>query len=208
MSMTRRSTLGGLLAFGATATLPGVEFIGEALAQSRTRFPNPLKIPTVLNGKQEAGLFAFDLDVRAGTTEFLQGRQTPTIGVNGTFLGPLLRVKDGAKVRFNVRNELHEATTLHWHGLHLPARADGGPHQKIAAGATWSPEFVIKQKAGLYWYHSHLIGRTGAQVNAGLAAPIIVDDEESSALGLPSEYGVDVFCATGALIICLRCQTE
>jgi len=90
-----------------------------------------------------------------------------------------------------VTNALSEATTLHWHGMHVPAKADGGPHQVIAPGATWSPSFQVKQKAALFWYHSHLMGKTGAQVNQGLAGLILVNDDESSRLGLPSEYGVD-----------------
>jgi FtsP/CotA-like multicopper oxidase with cupredoxin domain len=53
------------------------------------------------------------------------------------------------------------------------------------------PSFEIKQKASLCWYHSHLMGRTGEQVLRGLAGLFLIEDEESRALGLPSEYGVD-----------------
>ncbi|MCB1519139.1 MAG: multicopper oxidase domain-containing protein [Hyphomicrobiaceae bacterium] len=191
MRVSRRAALGGLVALGTLATVRSTGLGSSALAQTSERFPNPLMIPPVLHGREEAGRRIFDLEAQHGTTEFFAGRKTPTIGVNGAFLGPVVRAKAGEQVRLNVRNGLDETTTLHWHGLHIPARADGGPHQTISPGVTWSPEFEIKQKAGLFWYHSHMMERTGAQVNAGLAGPIIVDDDESQALGLPAEYGID-----------------
>ncbi len=191
MGLSRRAALGGLLTLGALATLRTPELTGAARGQARERFPNPLKIPPVLTGRQQAGRRVFDLDIQRGTTEFIRGRKTPTIGANGSFLGPVVRVKAGDLVTLDVANSLDQTTTLHWHGLHVPARADGGPHQTIRPGATWAPQFEIKQKAGLFWYHSHMMGRTGEQVNAGLAGPIIVDDDESAALALPADYGID-----------------
>ena len=80
---------------------------------------------------------------------------------------------------------------MHWHGLHIPARHDGGPHQVVEPGAVWEPSFEIKQKASLCWYHSHLMGRTGEQVLRGLAGLFLIEDDESQSLRLPSEYGVD-----------------
>jgi FtsP/CotA-like multicopper oxidase with cupredoxin domain len=94
-------------------------------------------------------------------------------------------------VTFRVKNELGEQTTLHWHGLHIPALQDGGPHQVIEPGMAWQPSFEIKQRASMCWYHSHLMGRTGEQVLRGLAGLFMIADEESQSLALPSEYGVD-----------------
>ncbi|MFW2446911.1 MAG: multicopper oxidase family protein, partial [Qipengyuania pacifica] len=93
--------------------------------------------------------------------------------------------------RLHVDNGLDEGATVHWHGFELPAAADGGPHQLIRPGARWSPSFEVRQRASLYWYHSHLHRGTGPQVYTGLAAPIYVRDDEEDALNLPSEYGVD-----------------
>ena len=90
-----------------------------------------------------------------------------------------------------MKNNLTEPTTLHWHGLHIPARHDGGPHQVIEPGALWEPSFTIKQKASLCWYHSHLMEQTGEQVLRGLAGLFLIEDDESRSLRLPSEYGVD-----------------
>lgn len=100
-------------------------------------------------------------------------------------------MRRGEVVRFNVVNLLDEDATLHWHGFELPASADGGPHQIIPPGGRWTPAFEVRQRASLYWCHSHMHKRTGPQVYAGLAAPIYVRDDEEDRLELPNEYGVD-----------------
>ncbi|MGV7904599.1 multicopper oxidase domain-containing protein, partial [Mycobacterium kansasii] len=76
-----------------------------------------------------------------------------TWGFNGDILGPTLRARDGEKVAVTVRNGLTEATSVHWHGMHVPARADGGPHQMVEPGATWKAEWTVRQRASTLWYH-------------------------------------------------------
>ncbi|MEV8568481.1 multicopper oxidase domain-containing protein [Streptomyces sp. NPDC051322] len=73
--------------------------------------------------------------MQAGTTAFTSGARTPTWGFNGSYLGPTLRAKRGEKVELRVRNTLDEASPVHWHGMHLPAKMDGGPHQMVQPGA-------------------------------------------------------------------------
>ena len=160
-------------------------------AAEAARFANPLNIPTLLEGAPGADGKLYELNVLAGKSEFLPGRSTPTLGINGAYLGPTIRCRAGDRVTLRVKNTLMEATALHWHGLHVPARYDGGPHQVVEPGAIWEPSFQIKQKASLCWYHSHLMGRTGEQVLRGLAGLFLIEDDESRALKLPSEYGVD-----------------
>jgi FtsP/CotA-like multicopper oxidase with cupredoxin domain len=89
---------------------------------------NPLRIPPLLQPRLENGETVFDLKVMAGQNELLPGKLADTAGFNGSFLGPTLRVHKGAKIRINVTNDLSEVTTVHWHGMHLPAAMDGGPH--------------------------------------------------------------------------------
>jgi FtsP/CotA-like multicopper oxidase with cupredoxin domain len=187
MTINRRRALQLLAATGTAAMLPSM----RGAAQPAARFSNPVKIPPLLTGTQAGATKTFDLDVRAGRTEFFEGLSTPTIGVNGSYLGPTLRLAAGDQVALNVTNKLAEPTTVHWHGLHVPAKDDGGPHQVIAPGTTWRPSFAIKQKASMCWYHAHLMGHTGEQVLRGLAGLIQIEDDEARALGLPSEYGVD-----------------
>jgi bilirubin oxidase len=68
---------------------------------------------------------------------------------------------------------------------------DGGPHQVIAAGATWSPSFAVKNNAATYWYHPHMHETTMQQLNHGAGGLIIVRDPEEAALALPRTYGID-----------------
>ena len=152
---------------------------------------NPLAIPKLDQGIVEQGERVFRLSISAGQKEFVPGVVSPTIGINAPYLGPTLEMRRGERVRLHVDNGLDDGATVHWHGFELPAAADGGPHQLIRPGARWSPSFEVRQRASLYWYHSHLHRGTGPQVYAGLAAPIYVRDDEEDALDLPSEYGVD-----------------
>ena len=161
------------------------------LVHAQSPAQNALNIPELLTGSRENGRTAYRLQVARGSMGFLPGLTTPTFGINGNYLGPTIRMRDGDDVTMHVSNNLGEPTTMHWHGLHVPARADGGPHLVIEDGTTWSPEFKVMEKAGTFWYHSHLLNKTGEQVYRGLAGMIIVDDEESQGLSVPSEYGVD-----------------
>jgi len=111
--------------------------------------------------------------------------------VNGPFLAPTLRARRGDQIKVSLQNDLPEATTVHWHGMHLPAAMDGGPHQMISQGHTWRPEWTVDQPAATLWYHPHPHGATADHVYRGVAGMILLDDDESDALALPHEYGVD-----------------
>lgn len=154
-------------------------------------FQRPLAIPPLAGSKLDGdGRRVFQLTAQAGTSELLPGTSTPSWGFNGSYLGPTLRASQGETVLINVHNQLGEPTTVHWHGMHLPARFDGGPHQAIAAGETWSPTWTIDQPASAtLWYHPHPHRRTREHVNRGLAGLFIIDRDEPE--GLPYEYGVD-----------------
>ena len=75
--------------------------------------------------------------------------------------------------------------------MHVPAQADGGPHQMIAPGQTWKPRWTIDQSAATLWYHAHPHGETAQQVYRGLAGMLIIDDPANEPAGLPREYGLD-----------------
>ena len=120
------------------------------------------------------------------------GATTPTYGYNGaSFWGPTLIMNKGDFVQMSVTNNLSETTTTHWHGFHIPAIMDGGPHQIIEAGTTWKPSFEVKNNAGTYWYHPHLHEKTFQQLTYGAGGLIIVKDPIESALALPRTYGTD-----------------
>lgn len=192
MSISRRTFLAITLGAGVAGTGCYL-FQPKETALRGSQFVNPLIIPSVLNGKVRDGRRTFELTVQKGLTSFFKGSKTPTMGYNGSYLGPTVRVRRGEHVSFKIRNKLQEETTVHWHGLHVPAVMDGGPHQKIAVDDEWEPEFTIDQPAATLWYHSHQFQKTAVQVYQGLAGLFYVDDEKSESLPIPSEYGVDDF---------------
>lgn len=163
-----------------------VDTVGEV------EFVNRLAIPPLAPSHvDDQGRRVFDLRAQAGRHSFEPGRQASTWGFNGDYLGPTLRAQRGEQVVVNVRNEVTEPTTVHWHGMHLPAAMDGGPHQQIQPGTTWSPTWTIDQPAATLWYHPHLHGSTEQHVYRGLAGMFILDDQSGAGSDLPDEYGVD-----------------
>lgn len=193
--MNRRHILGAVALGGGALAIGGIasrELVrGEGRSLSLRSSANSLRIPKLYSGKQVDGARIFDLNLRHGVSRFLDGVDTKTIGINQPYLGPTLEMHAGETVRMNVSSDLSETATVHWHGFHLPAAADGGPHQPIAPGSTWSPSFEVKQRASIFWYHSHAHRRSGPQVYQGLAGAIYVRDAESERLDLPNDYGVD-----------------
>lgn len=151
-----------------------------------------LPIPPILeNTSNNPEVVKYALTVEKGVTEFISGAPNITYGYNGPLLGPTIRAKRGQRVEITVTNKLREYTTVHWHGMLLPGEMDGGPHQVVGPDATWKATFTVSQPAATLWYHPHGIGNTASQVYRGLAGMFILDDEESSKLNLPKEYGVD-----------------
>lgn len=133
------------------------------------------------------------LTLNASTHDFGTGAASHTLGINSNYLGQVLRVKQGQTLPFDVVNAIGDTTTIHWHGLHIPGVVDGGPHQKIEPGHTWSPDVPIAQQAAMTWFHSHMHGKTAEQVYKGLAGLMLIEDDASMSADLPQTYGVDDF---------------
>lgn len=184
--ISRRDTLKSL---GLGLGTLGVGLTSLLRAQS-AQWETPLTIPPQDSGELSNAVRQFNLQLQAGTSQLIPEGVAETYGINGTYLGPTLRFNRYERVGFEIVNNLPEETSLHWHGFHLPPTEDGGPHQPIAPGESWHPGFEIVQYGGTYWYHSHVLHKSGEQVYKGLAGMIIVDDEEHPA-DLPNEYGVD-----------------
>lgn len=181
--VTRRSFLIGSAFVGGT--LLGVPAIWKFANAEEL---NELYIPDIINSRTNA---LISLTAQEGSTEFYPNKSSRTLGYNGNYLGPTIRVNKGENVKISVTNRLQERTTVHWHGLLIPGDRDGGPHQVIHPGKTWEPTLPIRQQAATLWYHAHLHGYTAKQVYSGLAGLLIVSDEDEQKLNLPSDYGVD-----------------
>ena len=157
---------------------------------------NPLVIPDIITGT------TFNLALKPQTKQFLTGTATNTNAYNDMLYGaPTLIMNKGDWVQMHVTNNLSTnpadatndafTTTTHWHGFHIPAIMDGGPHQTIPATNTWSPSWTVMNNAGTYWYHPHLHLKTQEQVSRGAVGMIIIRDTGEAALALPRTYGVD-----------------
>ena len=180
--LNRRQLLAGAIASSAG-------LVGASLAQAAIR-PFPLIPMTDLTGGIGERI---GLALNAAVHDFGNGASSETFGINNSYLGPVLRVKQGQTLPFDVTNNIGDTTTLHWHGLHIPGYADGGPHQQIKQGDTWSPDLPIAQHASMNWFHSHAHGKTAQQVYKGLAGVLIIEDDASLSADLPKTYGIDDF---------------
>jgi len=147
---------------------------------------NTMWIPDTLTGTN------FNLTIKDTFAQIVNtGNQTITGGINGKFWGPTLFINKGDTVHMNVSNNLNDSTTIHWHGMHLPAVMDGGPHQIIPPGTIWQPYWEVKNQASTLWYHPHMHEMSQEQITKGIGGFIIVRDAAESALALPRKYGVD-----------------
>ncbi|MGO1002588.1 multicopper oxidase family protein [Lysobacter sp. CA196] len=95
---------------------------------------------------------------------------------------PLLHTRRGDTVEVEFDNRLAEATTIHWHGLAIDEANDGSGLHPVEAGASRRYRYRVDNRAGLYWYHAHPHGRTGVQLQRGLAGLLLVEDDEERAL--------------------------
>ncbi|MHC8361188.1 copper resistance system multicopper oxidase [Pseudomonas sp. LS2P72] len=134
--------------------------------------------PNVLTGNE------FDLFIGESPVNFTGSART-AMTINGSLPGPLLRWREGETVTLRVKNRLGQDTSIHWHGILLPANMDGVPglsFHGIAPDGMYEYKFKVHQN-GTYWYHSH----SGLQEQAGVYGPIVIDSKEPE----PFQYNRD-----------------
>ena len=137
--------------------------------------------PTTLSGNQ------FNLNIGYRTVNFT-GRERQATTINQTIPGPVLRWRQGERVVLNVTNGLPVDSSVHWHGMVLPAGMDGVPRVSfsgIKPGSTFRYEFDVRQ-SGTYWYHSH----SEFQEQTGMYGAIIVDPAEPEPFSYDRDYVV------------------
>ena len=135
-------------------------------------------LPSVLTGNE------FDLFI-GETPVNITGSPRTAMTINGSLPGPLLRWREGETVTLRVKNRLEQDTSIHWHGIILPANMDGVPglsFHGIAPDGMYEYKFKVHQN-GTYWYHSH----SGLQEQAGVYGPIVIDSKEPE----PFQYNRD-----------------
>lgn len=139
--------------------------------------------PQVLAGTE------FDLFI--GETPInITGNPRNAMTINGGIPGPLLRWREGDTVTLRVKNRLKENTSIHWHGILLPANMDGVPglsFHGIEPGGMYVYTFQLRQN-GTYWYHSH----SGLQEQSGVYGPLVIDAKEPEPFQYDRDYVVMV----------------
>ena len=161
--LSRRTFVRGLALGGAAASLG---FAPASIWAQR----NSLREPTsTLSGTN------FELTIDETTVNFT-GASRKAITVNHSLPAPTLRWKQGDTVTLRVSNMTSEDTSIHWHGILLPANMDGVPglsFHGISPGDSYLYRFTVKQ-AGTYWYHSH----SAFQEQRGLYGALVIDPIE------------------------------
>ncbi|WP_122573788.1 copper resistance system multicopper oxidase [Pseudomonas viridiflava] len=130
-----------------------------------------------------------EFDLFIGETPVnLTGSPRTAMTVNGGLPGPLLRWREGDTVTLRVKNRLKDTTSIHWHGIILPANMDGVPglsFDGIAPDGLYVYRFKVRQN-GTYWYHSH----SGFQEQAGVYGPLIIDAKDREPFSYEREHVV------------------
>jgi CopA family copper-resistance protein len=171
---SRRTFVKGLAVGGAAASIGVTPRLAPAQAQPREDQP-------MLSGTEFA--------LRIGETDVnLTGRTRTALTINGSLPGPLLRWKEGDTITLNVANALDEDTSIHWHGILLPANMDGVPGLSFAGihpGQAYRYRFTVKQH-GTYWYHSH----SGFQEQQGIYGPLVIEPRQPEPFRFDREHVV------------------
>jgi CopA family copper-resistance protein len=168
-SVSRRNFLAsagaGLFVLGAARSL--------AWSQSTTQ--------SVLSGTE------FDLQIGETPVNFTGKSRIGTV-VNGQVPAPLLRWREGDTITLRVSNRLPVRSSIHWHGMIVPADMDGVPgvsFEGVPSGGMYIYRFKVNQY-GTYWYHAH----SRFQEQTGLYGPIVIEPRGGERHHADREYVV------------------
>ena len=163
-----------------TGASAGALLIGTGAAYNVRASEVPSQVPE-LSGRH------FQLDIGYLPVNFTGKDRLATV-VNQSLPAPVLRWKEGERVRISVTNHLSAMSSIHWHGIILPTGMDGVPGFSfggIAPGATFVYEFDLQQ-SGTYWYHSH----SGWQEQTGVYGAIVIEPAEPDPVQTDRDYVV------------------
>ena len=147
-----------------------VDVSGVAAASPDARGNQPLDF--TLDGDVKV----FVLTPQVARWYILPGVEVGAYTYNGSVPGPLIRVTEGDRVRFVVKNGLPEPTTIHWHGLQVSNDQDGPAEvtqRPIEPGETYTYEYTVPDTPGTYFYHTHY--KVDRQQALGLYGAYIIE---------------------------------
>ena len=144
-----------------------------------------LAIPRDIN--PDPNILEIELEARITDMEIVPGTTTPVWTYGGSLPGPLIKAKIGHRLIVHFKNNLPDATSIHWHGVRVPNNMDGVPgvtQDPVPSGGEFTYDFILRD-AGTYWYHPHI--SSAAQVGWGMYGPIVVEDPSD-----PEAFGDDL----------------
>ncbi|MEO6831876.1 MAG: multicopper oxidase family protein [Chitinophagaceae bacterium] len=138
----------------------------------------------------QSNTVVYHLEASEFNWEVAPGKVIPAWGFNQQVPAPVLRAKKGDTLIVRIKNNLKEATMVHWHGIRLPASMDGtGEVQKpIEPGAEFEYRFIVPD-AGTFWYHSHQ--NETVQMERGMYGALIIEDETDPQFDNEKVYVID-----------------
>ncbi len=169
----RRRFVQGLTAAGMFSSL--------GLLAPRLLNAAPLREIPILTGN------TFDLVIDELPVNFT-GQPRMATAINGSIPAPTLRMREGERITIRVTNRMAVSSSIHWHGLILPANMDGVPGLSFAGiepGETYTYQFDAVQ-SGTYWYHSH----SGHQEQTGMYGSIVIEPRQADSVPFDRDYVV------------------
>jgi FtsP/CotA-like multicopper oxidase with cupredoxin domain len=136
----------------------------------------PAPLPTItpaVDENPDPNILEVNLEAAESQVRFPGTPPTRVWTYNGTLPGPLIEASVGDELRVHFSNRLPESTTIHWHGVRVPAAMDGtlAMQAPVEPGGTFEYSFTLRD-AGLFWFHPHI--RSDVQVEKGLYGVIRV----------------------------------
>ena len=133
------------------------------------------------SARESTSEVVIDLEARPADVEIAPGRTIRAWTYNGQLPGPTIEARVGDTVVVRLTNNLEEPTTIHWHGVRLPAAMDGTQvvQQLVAPGETFEYRFTVPD-AGTFWYHSH--HNETVQMERGLYGALVVREDSEVAV--------------------------
>lgn len=191
MALWASGAAGALLSSCAQPVEPAAEPAAAEPASSESESAADLAVALTAGASTASILAGGDTPVWRYEADVLAGDEAKVQTLDGSYLGPILRVEQGERLQVDFRNQLEEESIIHWHGMIVPEEMDGHPRTVVGPGERYPYEFRVQNRAGTYWFHPHPHGRTGPQVYNGLAGLLLVSDAEEAALDLPrGEYDI------------------
>ena len=176
---------------GMNHNMSGMGYMGGQNLLPTSALPQGLPLPSLkalTNQSKQAGIFEAELRAAPVNVSLTPSLTTEFWAYNDSVPGPAIEVFEGDTVKITVKNDLPQETTVHWHGLPIPADQDGNPQDAIPVGGSRVYTFKIPEgSAGTYWYHPHGHHTVAEQVYRGLAGTFIIRSKQDPLMTLPEQ---------------------